>query len=542
QVDFLRSATAFIDSGQFPLSSGLTFAVGTTGAPVHHPPLVTWLLTIPALVSRDPAWVSAWVAAFDAVAAPIVYLTAKRISGSTSAGVTAGVLYALNPTAIVFGRMIWNVDFVPLFAAVGLWGLVDFLVRARPWPLALSLLAIGCAAELHPVNAVFLGLWLLVAVIGWRKLRPQPIAVGAVLLLATIAPYLYLQTKSGWSDVLNLLQYLGRPKVLDGAVLDQAGAIAGPTMFRRLLPPPGDVMTTFGYDPLTWLLIALAAAGLIAASRHRAGWAASAWLALPILGSLRHNGDIVPHYLLAILPALAVLQGLAVGELWRLVASRPRLIGECSLAALSAWLAVSYGLFQRGVARDVRQLEYGMPLRYSLAAADLVRSRTGTDPLYLATPFLWNRTVPSLAGRHEYHWYWDRQAFVFPHEAAWYLVQNGSFGHAFLSAHFGPPNAAVANDAGLAEFSLFRLPQDAPREVFSGPNFRPLDASIGNVVRMEGYLAGALSAGQPAQVLLLWRVLDAGRVPDHLSQFAHLVDASGHTVSMDPDLYDVREP
>ena len=557
QVHFLQSASSFVDGGGIPLSSGLTFALG---APVRHPPLVRVLLAIPAVFSRSPVWVSAWVGVLDACTAPLVYLIALRISGRRFAGLAAGVLYALSPAVLIVGRMIWNPSLVPFFAAVGLLGLVDFTARGRTSSLAISLVAIGCTAELHLVNAIFLPLWLLAAAVGWRQLRLKPLALSGGALLLTLAPYLYLQTQSDWADVLNLWSYVRSPKVFDLSALDGAGGVAGVMMFRWQLPAPGDSPTPFGFDPLTWVLIALTLLGLALCLREPRWPRAivALWLLLPVISQLRHTNTVIPQYLVGIVPAIAVLQALALQEGFAMLATPARkalpalaastwerasgLAARASLIALAAALAASYAAFEGRVAGDVRQLEYGPPLRYSMAAASLVQSATVNQPLYLAAPPSFNEVVPFLAGREPYTWYEDRSVFVFPREAAWYLAQNGNFAHRFLTEHFGPPISTVDSAAGAPEYSLFKLPDHAEDRVLADPEFVPLQASVADALQLQGYLAGPISAGQPDEILLLWRVLDASRVPQDLSEFLRLVDPSGQTVSHDPDLWDMREP
>jgi len=550
QVLHIASATSFIDTGRLPLSSGFTFHIDD----VQIPPLVTFLLTPAALISRNPVWVSAYVAVFDALTALLVYRLGKRVGGSTFAGLAAGILYALNPTAITSGRTIWNPNFVPFFAAAGLLGLVEFALRARSHWLATSLLSIGCAAQLHVVNAIFLPFWALIAITKRQKVRLRPIAAAAALLLLTIAPYLYLQTQTGWADAIKLLRYTTMPKLADLTGIDAALQMAGPAMFRWLLPAPGDSLSSLLYDPLTWLLVALALLGLAGSWREPKPARAiiGGWLVLPILASVRHTNDVAPHYLLAMLPALTVLQGLGLEDAWRFLQTRlPRMahslpaaagLPACALLALGIPLAVDYAHFQARVGTNVRQVEYGMPLRYSMAAADALRSVPASEPLYLGVPFLFNQTVPYLAGRRSYQWYWDRQAFIFPQQAAWYLIQNDSFGHDLLTDYFGPPAATVPSAAGLPEFSLFKMADSAQHSLFSGSEFFGLDGEFGQAIRLEGYRAGALAAGQQSRVLLSWRILDAGKVPGHLSQFTHLVDDAGRTVSTDQDLWDIREP
>jgi hypothetical protein len=537
QIELLQSASDWLDTGRLPLTSGFTFAV--TGA--RHPPLVTYLLALPMVASRDPVWLSAWSAVLDALAAPVVYFIAQRITGSRLTGLAAGTLYALNAAAIVYGRMIWNPDFALLFSSLALLGLVDFAARRNSWSLALSLFALAWAAQLHVANLVLVPLWVLAFVVGRKKVRLWPLAIGGLAAVAPLMPYVYLQARSGWSDVGKLLGYGGTSKVTDLSVLDTAARLAGPATYAALIPPPGVFPRASSYDGLTWLLVALAASGFVLAW-WRPAWpraVVALWLALPILGAISHSSDpaapsdgVAAHYLLAILPAMAVLQALAIRRLWTRVA--PRAGAAATLAGLAAALLAMYAGFQHAAATNTRDVTYGVPLRYSLRAARLVRG--STEPLYLAVPFLYNRTVPALAGRSNYRWYPDRAVFVFPGGAADYLAENGSFGYTFLSERFGPP-AATASD----KFALFRLPAEAERQVFSGPSFVPLNVDFGGV-RLEGYVAEPPAASQRSRLTLLWRILEPSRLPAHLSQFAHLVDASGRTISTAPDLYDAAEP
>jgi len=560
QVELLQSAAHWIDTGQFPLTSGFTFAV--TGA--RHPPLITYLLALPMVIDRNPVWVSAWVAVLDALAAPVVYLIAKRITGSTFAGVAAGALYAFNATAITSGRMIWNPDLGTFFAALALLGLVDFAVRGQSLSLAASLFALSWDVQLHVVNVVLVLLWPIVAIVGRKKVDVRPIVAAGLLSLVPLAPYLRLQTQTGWSDITKLAGYLGLHKVADLAVFDTAAHLAGPAMYQSLIPAPAAVPHSFAHDPLSWLFIGLVILGLALIWRRPAAgrMIVAVWFAIPILAAVRHSSDalspadgVAAHYLLAILPAIAVLQALALHDLWTLagklamrrfpeVARHGLTAGAAVLlVALLAPLVVSYLSFQRAAGTNIRQATYGMPLRYSLAAADVVRSHAANQNLYLAVPFLYNKTIPALAGHPDYRWYLDQSVFVFPDAPAWYLAQSDTFGYQFLARHFGPAAATVQNEAGDPELGLFRLSEHAQDQVFGGSSsYVPLNVNVGNAIQVRGYLAGPLAAGQPSRVSLLWRILDPGRIPEHLSQFLHLVDQSGTMVSTAPDLWDIGEP
>jgi hypothetical protein len=546
QVEHIQSAAVFIDSGHVPLSSGFTFHIDD----VQIPPLITYLLTLPVLISRNPVWVSGCVAALDAFSALFVYLAARRISGNAFAAMAAGALYALNPSAITWSREIWNPNLVPFFAAVGLWGSVEFAVTARSTPLGISLAAILCAAQLHIVHAIYLVIWGATAIWARRKVRPAPVIAGGALGLLPVVPYVYLQWRTGWIDIIKVLRYVNAPKTLDLTAVDTVATMAGPRMFSWLIPTV-DASIPAGYDILNWLLIVLVLVGIgcsLAAPRQPR-LIVSCWLGLPVLASLRHTADVSPHYLLAALPAIAILQGLALDESRHLLSllrchsfALQRVAASAVLLIITAWLLGDYAHFQGVVGSNVRQVQYGMPLRYSMEAAQLVRQDAAGQPFYLGVPFLYNHTVPYLAGRDDQRWYWDRSAFVFPRGAAWYLIQNDSFGYQLLAEHFGPPLASVPNEAGQPEFALFHLSADAWQPLFRGAGFLPLSGDAGGGIALQGYLGPDLAAGQKSEALLLWQARDPSRIPDHLSQFAHLVEAAGQTVSTDPDLWDIREP
>jgi hypothetical protein len=293
QVWFLQSVANFIDKGQLPLSTGLDFNLSATGAPIREPPLTIYVLALPSLISRDPAFVSGFSAVLDALAAPVVYLIAKRASGTGFAAAAAAALYALNPAAIVFGRMFWNPDFVPLFAAVGLLGLIDFWTSRRSLSLGISLFAIGCAAQFHVANLVFFVPWLLVALLRRQAVRFRPLIIAGLGLLLTAGPYLYLQVRDGWSDVIHLVQYAASPKTADVSVVEIAGRLAGPNLLQWLMPQTANAAGS----ALNWLLFSLAGLGVLLAILRPTGprLILSAWLLLPLLVLVRHTAAISAH-------------------------------------------------------------------------------------------------------------------------------------------------------------------------------------------------------------------------------------------------------
>jgi len=182
-VWLLQATNDFIKTGHIPLHSGLAFSVGAWA-----PPLITFLLAPLVIVSRDPLWISAGLSALDAFGSVFVFWGARRLTSSTWAGMAAGLAYAAAPAALIYGRMVWNVTLVPGLSAVALWGLIEFWMQRRSLALAVALVAIGAAAQLHVVNGIYGVLWLTVAVAGWKYVRWCPLAAAAALLIGDLCP------------------------------------------------------------------------------------------------------------------------------------------------------------------------------------------------------------------------------------------------------------------------------------------------------------------------------------------------------------------
>ncbi len=541
QVWLLRSANDFLDSGRLPLHGGIPLSIG-----VWLPPLVSYLLAVPSLISRDPVWISACMAALDSLGALFVYVAARRLKLSGAGSLAAAVAYAVSPAGILFGRMIWNVNFVPLLAAVALCGLVDFLTSRRPLPLAASLLAVGWAAQLHLVASVYGVLWLAVAIYSRRDLRWPWVAGAAALVLLPLVPYVVYEAQGGWADLALLRQFLAQPSHTDLVAFERAAALAGPAIFWRMLPD-GHAALWAGFDPLTWLLAAITVAGAaFALARRRAEHAlVVAWLALPILLSLRHSVDVTTWYLLGGIPAMALLQGLCVeGAVVLTVARRmPRpsqarttAVGALTLALVAA-VGGSYASFQDQLANATQPDEYDIPLGYSMAAA---RQLSPADRVFLAVPTLQGDVIPYLAGLRSYRAFSGSSVVVMPPEGGTYVAQSSTAAGRYLRDRFGPPAGTVSTPNGQPEFHLLRVP--AAGGILTSAGFTALAGQVGDVIRLEGYRTGPLAAGQPSRVELIFRVVDAAKLAQlRFSQFAHLVDAQGRIWSHNTDSYNVLE-
>ncbi len=539
-VRLMDSANDFVSTGHIPLRGGIPLSIGS-----WLPPLISYLLALPAVVSPNPLWVSSVLAVLDACGALLVYAAAKRLTSSTGAGVAAGLAYAVAPAALVYGRMIWNVTFVPVFAALALWGLIDFHQQKRSLSLALSLAAIVAIAELHFANGIYGLLWLAVALAGWRCIRWLHLAIAGAVLLALTAPYLILQLQTNWADLYVFSRFMTSTPRVDPEAVGSAAALTGTASYWQLLPlqaQPG----WFDLDPLTWLAVALTivGAGFVLASRRSGQAIALAWLVLPIVFTVRHSMRVAPWYLLGQVPAVALLQGLGIiglVETARRLQPRAARVFPAAALALLAVPIWAYANFMDQVASIDRPASYGIPLRYSMAAARQIESRIGPELMYFAGPQDHSEVVPYLLGLPSFRYYSGRSVIALPKDQAWYLTQASTLASDFLAARFGPPSASVQTSRGAPEFHLFRVPGE--QAVLSDPDFKSLQADLAPGIRLGGYAARSLAAGQPSALDLVWRVTDGPALAGlHLSQYAHLSDRDGQGWSTAPDIWDISEP
>jgi hypothetical protein len=528
QAKLLEPAVNFLRTGQLPLVGGTTFSVG-----INIPPLITYLLAIPLLFTHSALWLTALQAAVDAFGALFVYMAVRRFA-SPFAALAAGGFYAVLPDAILNARAITNGGLAPFCCAVCLWGLAGFLKSGNARHLAVALLALGLAAELHVTVAIFAPVLVLAAALRWRDLRWQPLAAATVVLLASLAPYLYFQARSGFGDLASLAGFGGGSKMADATALEVVSGIAAGSIQDHFSLAPLDV--------LGWLVLVVVAAGLaVALCRLRqVGVVLALWLALPILATLRHTGSLAPHYYFGLFPAAAMLGGLGFAAIpWRplgivsLAAFLPLRLGQWlwfQQDLMAGNLPADHSVVNRGAYIPPRYAApYNVPLRYELQALGTAFSRE--EPIYVGPRegydqvfrFLSGDTVLDLSGR---------RATLLPKDGALLMLDGAGNGLDWPLQRFASPVADVTAISGKPFYSFFRLNGGWLASFNASLALAPTDARFPAGLRLTGLSLAPLAAGQPSKLLLEWQL---GQQPGQLSLFARLVDAAGKPWSSDPD-------
>lgn len=524
EAGLLQPAKMLLEHHLLPATGGIRMSIH-----INEPPLIVYLTAIPMLVSQSPAWVSAAFAFMDALSVLAIYLTARQLSGRTAASVAA-LLYAVGPAAIYFGRRTDYFALTPFFTSLAMAAGVYAWQRRSAAGLAVSLTAAAMSAQVHSSSAMTLVVVVVEAAVLMPRLKSRwPLAIAAALIGATLAPYVYLQTHTGWADVFGLLEFLRQPSQVDGVAAQTAATLISGGTYQQLLQPGDQIPPTLLVPLAGWLLLVLVLAGLAIRLRRRGEqWIVLALAALPVLATTKHSTQVLPYYLTPILPAAFVLASQA------LVAIPGRVARAVVVAIPVLFHMAGYLSFQQTIAAEGPRLTYGMPLRYEIQAANDVSTPIGSR-LFVGQVGNQRASFPYLTNyRYQITHFDSRFGLPLGAAPATYVVQAGGHPYELLEEHLAAPAAVVRGSTGEPMFGLFSVPRKAAHEI--GTSFSPVQTDAANAVQVRGYQADSLAAGEPSPAAIEWTIADAGaETPPELQQFAHLVDADGATWSTGPD-------
>jgi len=130
QAVLLNIALRWVTQGKFPLAANKSW-VG-----LMNPPLVEYLLALPLFLRRDMVWVVRFVALVNLAGVVATYFVLREALGRRTA-LLATLLYAVNPWAVYYSRLVWNPTMIPLFSTwVTIAGSRPPMLRC--WPRCLS--------------------------------------------------------------------------------------------------------------------------------------------------------------------------------------------------------------------------------------------------------------------------------------------------------------------------------------------------------------------------------------------------------------------
>jgi hypothetical protein len=432
-----------------------------------RPPGGIFYLLLGGFLAVDPTVVSVHLGLLGLFTLSLLLLAVGFARQSTSrAGWAAAVLLAGSP---MLGDVlaIWNPGFVLFFAtAATVWG-HRFLSRGDVWSLGLAAAAIAIGLQIH------LQMWIPAAalVLAWPLYRPHcdrrhalALGLGLVLpVLPSLGVALLLPLPGSPAAPSGIAgNYLwGLPQLQEKLMLAFA-LLGGPTATPQAMAP--------------WPAIRIAA-DLVAVLVTAAGLAVPAWrrrfatgpfllAALLVLAEIA-LASVNTRHLVAALPALACLGGLAVDRMVAWAASRTATrLPAGGLAALVCLLMAARPLGLAAETLDQPAFQPGsVPLQAEIAAAIKGSITTDPDAFDARTALFWR-----------------------PRPGSWQLVQEGVSGQMAFVFRTTPAVSAGSVATGcLAVIHKSDADAETPGSLARSPVFAGLAPRFGEAVAQSAH-------------------------------------------------------
>ena len=231
---FYQMAHDAVANGLWPISGNRS----STGPLI--PPLFVYIMMIPAAISSNPVAGNIFIALCNIAAVLLTYIFVRRYYGRL-AGTISALLYATAVNVIIFSRDIWQPDLLPLFVVLLLFMLFRGVVQKKSYWFLPAVLLIAAMYQLHS-TAVYLAIPLLVAlVLAFKTIRWRELPLTVLGLLVMFAPYIYLEYRRHYIDVIQLFHVASNaPVFTNDALLFYAmwvhSFVLNPLQYRFVLP------------------------------------------------------------------------------------------------------------------------------------------------------------------------------------------------------------------------------------------------------------------------------------------------------------------
>ena len=304
--------------------------LSSTGIP--NSPASVYIMAIPYSFSADPQFAVHFVMLLNVVGVALLWLLA-RVHFGLRAAFVAGLVYAINPWAVLFSRKIWAQEIHTPFILLGLllllhgfWQRRDDASRrfSRLLSQTLSLPILLFGLQIHFAAWALLPVIPLVIWQGRRQISWRATIMGMLLSIMILLPYARGLTQTLDSDPYRISDAMQRS--LDKNISLNAGSLEDLTMLasgiglESWLAPAQQKLISSHYPALWWLSILLLipfVVGLVTSYRRQPQWAPVLiiWSFLPALLLLVNWTQAYNHYFIPSIPAFALLIGLGIHHL-----------------------------------------------------------------------------------------------------------------------------------------------------------------------------------------------------------------------------------
>lgn len=171
-----------------------------TGLGLHHPPWLTYVLALPALVSRDPRLALGLVAGLNIAGLLGLFVTTRRYYGLRAA-CGAAILWLVNPWTGLHAQQASPAALLAPLAVVVLYGLLRGSVDRGPWGWALATAGLGAMVAVSLWALAVAPAFLIVLIVYHRRVAWAHALFGACIGLLLLSPWLYEGNLSRYTAV-----------------------------------------------------------------------------------------------------------------------------------------------------------------------------------------------------------------------------------------------------------------------------------------------------------------------------------------------------
>ena len=295
---------------------------------VPNLPAVIWIFAIPYWITADPLGANLFIGLMGVTAVLAIYYLARQAWGTWAAFASA-LLLAASPMAVAYSRSVWSQDLlIPLATFWALTGVIG-IAQKKPWALALHAFLAGFTFQVHfaGIPLILASVWLGVRYQLWQQWKP--IVVGVFFATLAILPYVQIVWCCGPGAQQEWQQLLELPYITNETIWQTVTNIATGSNWESLMvglgwqwAPP---LATF-LPIISYLLLILLGIGFVLSIwltyrflRTDPTWESVLTTLLPVwvlvvpLYYVRFKTEVGNHYMLTILPGLALLLGLLIG-------------------------------------------------------------------------------------------------------------------------------------------------------------------------------------------------------------------------------------